>query len=156
MEQGVIAYQSCFFVKIDPEEEIKKQLRDRNNQIRYWKDLYTIHGQQYAICKEWYEHQRKYFDKWLDTFIKRKKITCSTDTFKNMLLLIKKLDQNEICIRVLDLRNQTDNIEEIEEIIDLLINWGALASFQGSTREYNIDDYDRFYDMINHPEKYTV
>ena len=151
-----ILHLSCaFFVKVDPSKDIKKQLRDENGYLRYWKDIYNIHEQAYAMCKEWFESNRKHFDKWLVSFVKGKKINCSLASFKNVLLLVKELDQKDICIRVSDLRDRVTESDEIEQLIDYLIKWGVLASFQGSTREYNIDDYDRFYDMINNPQKYV-
>ena len=154
--KDVLHLSRAFFVKIDIDKDIKPQLKDSNDYLRYWKDIYYIHGQTYAMCKEWFESGRKHFDKWLVSFIKGKKIICSPDSFKRILLLIKELDEKNVCVSVSDLKPKTAESDEIELIVDYLVRWGVLSSFQGSTREYNIDDYDRFYDMINYPDKYTL
>lgn len=38
--------------------------RDENNKTRYWKDSVLIHGHNYYICSQWYEHQRDGLEKW--------------------------------------------------------------------------------------------
>lgn len=154
--KDILHLSHAFFLKIDVSKDIKKQLRDNNGYLRYWKEIYAIQGQQYAMCKEWFESNRKHFDKWIDKFIKEKKLACSPDAFKALLLLVKELDQKAVCVSVSELKNSSEDSEEIEIFVDYLIKWGVLLPFQGSTREYNIDDYDRFYDMINNPEKYAL
>ena len=153
--KDVLHLSHAFFVKIDTGKDIKKQLRDDNGYLRYWKEIFNIHDQTFAMCKEWFESGRKHFDNWLVSFIKGKKIICPLDSFKRLLLLVKELDQNSVCVSVSDLKNKAAESDEIELFVDYLIKWGVLSAFQGSTREYNIDDYDRLYDMINNPHKYV-
>lgn len=55
---------------VDIQSNIIDQLRDKRGYVRYYLKTISIGGKDYALCKEWYERQRKYFDSWLNSFHK--------------------------------------------------------------------------------------
>ena len=60
----------------------------------------------------------------------------------------------EYRIRVQEIMD-TFPIETIQEVINILIDRGVLVHFQGSAREFVIDDYDVLYRMMRKPEDYS-
>jgi len=60
-----------FLKKIDPSIDLAV-MRLVNGYPRYWKQVFTINGTDYLLCKEWYEESRSHYKKWLkgDRFIK--------------------------------------------------------------------------------------
>ena len=153
--KGVFHLGHPFFKEINPHEDIRNQLRDNNDYLRYWKKTYSLYGHRYVICKEWFESGRKYFNKWLNT-IDHNGIRCSASAFKSVLEKIKKYDQSELYISTMKLKEDFRNENaDIQMIIDYLISKGVLIEFQGSTRELNVDDYELLFRMIERPEDYV-
>ena len=69
----------------------------------------------------------------------------------NEILDISKLEANAMKFTPTELNtNQT-----IQEVINILIEKGVLVRFQGSAREFVIDDYDALYRMLRTPEDYS-
>lgn len=145
-----------FLKKINPHLRISTQLKDKNGYLRYWKKVYCIDGQQYVVCKEWFESKRKYFDAWLKTIDYGPKLQCSAVAFSEILQAIKHYDKSNVYISLSLLKqNCNENDVDIQKVVDFLNACGVLVSFQGSAREFNIDDYDLFYEMQKHPNNYT-
>lgn len=53
--------------KYDPSLPLKEQLRYKNQKKdrSFYKDIYTVNGEQFLLCQEWYEKSRPKFDNWL-------------------------------------------------------------------------------------------
>lgn len=144
--------------RIDAYKPFKEQLKDNNGYIRYWVKPYTIEGEQYCICKEWYESSRKYFDKWVESLSSVGKGTLEIDASEllELLMYIKKTDQKQTCISRQDLYEEMKNIKEKEKLLSQMISMGLLSAFQGTERELVVDDYDLLFDMIHYPDEYVV
>ncbi len=146
-----------FFKEIRPDTNIRVQLRDKNGYLRYWKKVYSLYDHQYVICKEWFESGRKHFDKWVSTIDHNKRINCNALAFKRVLEKIKKYDQLELYISTTKLKEDFHGEPvDIPMIIDYLMDQGVLVEFQGSIREFNVDDYELLFRMIGNPENYVV
>lgn len=52
-----------FLIKVVAGKSIA-ELRTVKDRPRYWKDVFTINGIEYLLCKEWYEGSRNLFMKW--------------------------------------------------------------------------------------------
>lgn len=52
-------------IKINPQKDIKEQIVDEKGRSRYWVKTYTVHGENYCVCNDWYEKNRKYFEDFL-------------------------------------------------------------------------------------------
>lgn len=112
-----------FLKKIDGRATIKQQMMVGSYQ-RYWKSVIRIFNEDYIVCKEWYESNRFFYNKWLVkyqdcnsiNFANEKEdkdqgekgnvvISCSHSTIKlskqlvvDILKTIKQYDQEEIYI----------------------------------------------------------
>ncbi len=145
-----------FFREIDATKDIRSQLKDENGYSRYWKKTYEINGKHYVACKEWFEPRRKYFDKWLSQLTNETNTNSLTILFKELLIKIKEYDTSEVFISLVRLKEDFCHTElDVQRCVDYLIQSGVLVEFQGSTREFNIDDYDLLFKMLNNPEAYT-
>ncbi len=136
--------------EINPSKAIRPQLRDKNGYLRYWKDLYKVNNHAFVLCKEWYESNRRYFLDWLSTVYGEDNI--KKNTIIDILKFIQVTDTKEISVSVVDIKKQFADYEDIDELIDRLINTGALSPYQGSLRDLTIDDYDVFYNLLRNPD----
>ena len=73
---------------------------------------------------------------------------------KKILEYLKENDSKKMCITKQEIVNAFP-IETIQEVINILIEKGVLVQFQGSAREFVIDDYDALYRMLRTPEDYS-
>jgi len=58
-----------FLKKIKKEIPILEQ-RKVNEYYRYWSEIFTINGEKYIACNDWYEKNRLYFMEWLENIKK--------------------------------------------------------------------------------------
>jgi len=144
-----------FMIRVTADEDLNKQLTDVNGYVRYWKDIFVINDVQYCFCKEWYESQRKYFDKWVSELGKRAKVNLKADELTRLLLIIKNIDEKKVCINVAEVMDRLKDVDGVERAIDDLLNLKLLARFQGSIREVVVEDYDLLYAMIENPDRYV-
>ena len=143
---------------IDTSKPLKEQIKDDNGYTRYWVKPYNIGGEQYCICKEWYESSRKHFDKWIESLSDEKKgeLEIASSTLVEVLKYIKKIDEKQTCISRQALFEEMKEVNEKETLLSQMISMGLLAAFQGTERELVVDDYDLLFDMISYPEEYVV
>lgn len=52
-------------LKLVQGEDVNKQREDAKGRARYWATPYLILGEQYFVCNDWYEKDRKYWDDFL-------------------------------------------------------------------------------------------
>lgn len=143
-----------FFLQINMKKDIKEQITDANGYVRYWTKIYTFHGNDYCICKEWYESGRKFFNAWITKIETNRKIDISESEFRDLLQFLKSADEGDICIKKEEIFSHLKDEAKKEDILDKLISIGLLIEFQGSKREFVIEDYDLLFQMINEPQKY--
>lgn len=145
-----------FFKRINNMESLKSQMKDANGHSRYWKTVYSVCGDDYIVCKEWYESSRKYFDNWLDSIKNEHKIEIPSEVFSRLLRYIADNDRKKLNIKRSELLQILEPLHNKDEIIDRLLELGVLIGFQGTVQELVVEDYDLLYSMINNPEKYTM
>ena len=145
-----------FLIKILPGEDIKKQITDVNGYVRYWTTPYTIQGESYCICKEWYEENRKYFDKMLSMLATSTKFELSSEELCLLINYIQRTDERSVSISREELKSQITGDYDKEVIIEKLINMGVLSEFQGSKRELVVEDYELVFQMLNTPDKFVM
>lgn len=145
-----------FLIKILPGEDIKKQIIDENGYVRYWTTPYTIQGESYCICKEWYEENRKYFDKMLSMIETSTKFELSSEELCSLLKYIQRTDERSVSISREELKSQIGENYDKEVIIERLIGMGVLREFQGSQRELVVEDYEMVFQMLNTPDKFVM
>lgn len=143
-----------FLIEVNDEEKIREQIMDQNGYVRYWTKPILIHGKKYCVCKEWYENQREKYLRWLSSVNKHEFYMLSPDELKSILEYLKEVDSKEVNITRQAIVNKFP-IETIQEVIKILLEIGILDTFQGSAREYVIDDYDALFRMLKQPEKYS-
>ena len=143
-----------FVIKIDSTTEIKEQLRDSNGYLRYWKEVHVINDGQYCFCKEWFESGRKYFDAWVKSLTQKAKLGISEEQLLKLVQFIKVEDEKSISIKRDALFSKMGRISNKEKLLRSLISIGLLTGFQGTEREFVVDDYDVMFDMLTHPERY--
>ncbi len=78
----------------------------------------------------------------------------SSDELKRILEFIKKKDSEKVSITKKEIMNEFP-VETIEEVLRVLLEKGVLTLFQGSRREFVIDDYDALYRMIENTSEYA-
>lgn len=139
---------------INQKEKLSKQLQDQNGHLRYWKKVYTINGQKYCICKEWFESGRKYFEEWVKSVKRIQTLGVKLEILQNILLFIKESDEKFISIKRDDLYEVMDGVDNKEILLGKFVEIGLLTAFQGSESELVVDDYELLFDMINHPKCY--
>ena len=61
---------SCAFPVLVPIEKADKTV-DSNGRSRYYKKTFKYNGSEYYMCREWFEHDRKYFVKWFREILAR-------------------------------------------------------------------------------------
>ena len=144
----------AFLIKIDELQDIRSQLVDENGYTRYWTKPFLIRGGKYCVCKEWYENQRERYLRWLSSANVSPFYMLKTKQLKQILEYLKENDSKKMCITKQEIINAFP-IETIQEVINVLIKKGVLVQFQGSAREYVIDDYDALYNMLRKPEDYS-
>ena len=142
-----------FLIKIDPDLDIKPQLRDANGYLRYWKDRYFIQDEWYCICKEWFESGRRYYVAWLNTISSKQALDVSVTNLIELLKYIKDTDEQAVSIRREELYSHISSTSKVH-VLEELIRMGVLAPFQGTERELVVEDYDLLYEMLSRPEKY--
>ncbi len=143
-----------FLRKVTGQKNIRSELLDKNGHVRYWTKPFKIHEVEYCACKEWYSNQRERYCKWLESVDVHPFYMLTAKELKRLLEFLKKTDEQKINIRKSDIKDFF-NSEAIDEVIEILIEQGILSSFQGSNREYVIDDYDSLYRMLNNPADYS-
>jgi hypothetical protein len=145
-----------FFLKIDMNVDVKKQITDTNGYIRYWTKIYSINGEKYCICKEWYESNRKYFDIWYKNILSINKLKLSEKSLLSLLEYLKEKDEQNLCITKEEIFRQLNENVEKDNILNQLTEMGLLVEFQGSRRDFVIDDYDLLFSMLNNLENYIA
>lgn len=143
-----------FLREIDEQQDIRLQIMDENGYVRYWTKPVLIHGKKYCVCKEWYENQRERYLRWLSMVDVAPFYMLKAKELKKILEYLKENDSKKTCITRQEIID-TFPIETIQEVINILIDRGVLVHFQGSAREFVIDDYDVFYRMMRKPEDYS-
>ena len=151
-EQFGIKY--TFLIEIDEQQDVRNQLMDENGYVRYWTKPFLIRGKKYCVCKEWYENQRERYLRWLSTVDVSPFYMLKAKQLKKILEYLKENDSKKKCITKQEIVNAFP-IETIQEVINILIEKGVLIRFQGSAREFVIDDYDALYRMLRKPEDYS-
>ena len=133
-----------------------KCVSDENGYVRYWTTPYTIQGESYCICKEWYEENRKYFDKMLSMIETSTKFELSSEELCSLLKYIQRTDERSVSISREELKSQIGGDYDKEVIIERLIGMGVLREFQGSQRELVVEDYEKVFQMLNTPDKFVM
>lgn len=145
-----------FLIKIISEADVKKQITDENGYVRYWTTPYIIHGEKYCVCKEWYEENRKYFDEMLSMIETSIKFELSSEELCSLLKYIQRTDERSVSILREELKSQIVGDYDKEVIIERLIRMGVLREFQGSQREFVVEDYEMVFQMLNTPDKFVM
>ncbi len=96
------------------------------------------------------------YTRWLELVDKKPFYMITTKELMKLLSLIQKLDSKKVCFSRNEIYDEFDGNDEIEEVINLLIDLGALSGVQGSTKELVVDDYDTFFKMLKEPQKYAM
>ena len=143
-----------FFRKVSKTKPVKEQMRDKNRYIRYWKDEYIIGGEKYLICKEWYESNRKYFNKWLAELSGNRQ-SSRENTIKKIAEFLKKEDRRAVSIKRESIIDLFSEIEWIETFIVNMEKRGIILPFQGSHQQFVVEDYDALYEIAGNPRKYV-
>ena len=141
--------------EINDKESLKAQIRDEKGNIRYWKNIYHFGKYDFVLCKEWYESNRKYFLSWLSSVSTDSSEAASASDFFNILNYIQATDSKEVSILALDIKNRFTEYQKTDELINYLLEKGVLAPYQGSLREFVVEDYDLLFDMLQRPENYN-
>ena len=145
-----------FLIKIVSEADIKKQITDENGYVRYWTKPYIIQEEKYCVCKEWYEENRKYFEKLLSQIETSIKFELSSEELCSLLKYIQDTDEKSVSISREELKRQIGEGYDREVIVDRLISMGVLREFQGSQRELVVEDYEMVFQMLNEPDKFVM
>ena len=145
---------NTFLIEIDEQREVRSQLIDENGYVRYWTKPIHIRGKKYCVCKEWFENQRDRYLRWLSTVNISPFYMLKAQQLKTILEYLKENDSKKTCITKQEIIKAFP-IETIQEVINILIEKGVLVQFQGSAREFVIDDYDALYRMMRKPEDYS-
>ena len=66
--------------------------------------------------------------------------------------VIQITDLKEVSVSSKDIKKHFPEYDDLDELIEHLLDIGILASYQGSLREFIIDDYDLFYKALKNPE----
>lgn len=143
-----------FLIEIDENNNIKEQITDENGYVRYWTKPVEIHGRKYCICKEWFENQRERYQRWFNTVNIPLFYMLKPKELKRILEYLKENDSKKVNITKQEIIKEFPT-ETTEEVLKILVEKGVLSSFQGSSREFVIDDYDALYRMLNNPSDYA-
>ncbi len=143
-----------FLIKINDENKIKEQITDENGYVRYWTSPIDIHGSKYCVCKEWFDNQRERYTKWLETVDIHPFYMIGQEELRKILKFIKEKDSEKVSITRKEITEEFP-IEAIEEVIRVLLERGILVSFQGSRKEFVIDDYDALFMMMENASEYA-
>jgi len=138
--------------QLDETKSVKEQLRDANGYLRYWKDVHEIDEKKYVICKEWYEEHRIHFLDWIKTL----KLDVDSEDLQKILKTILDADTSDVYISFPELRSKFSMIEALDQVLNQFIDWGILIPYQGSLRDYLVDDYEMLYQMLENPDKYII
>ncbi|HAU86546.1 MAG TPA: hypothetical protein DCW90_13950 [Lachnospiraceae bacterium] len=142
-----------FIRKVDLSCSISDQIKDANGYIRYWKEPVRIKEQEYCICKEWYESNRKYYTKWLNRIKVINGINLSKEELNNILCYLKKNDEENVYNSTEKLIKKFFYIEHMDIILEKLIASGILMKFHDSVDQLVIEDYDLLCDIIEKTRK---
>ena len=143
--------------EIDDSVPFKIQLRDENGYLRYWRDSYRFNDQSFVLCKEWFESNRKYFVSWLKRIKESsysEQVEHRVEAITNILKFVQVIDSKRVSVSVLDIKEQFPDEENIDALIDKLFEKGILAPYQGSLRDFIVDDYELLHNIIQTPYKY--
>lgn len=143
--------------EINDQKPIKPQLRDENGYLRYWKNVYQLKDKSIVLCKEWFESNRKYFVSWVQKVTNpsySEQMEYEIKMLANVLKFIQVIDSKRVNVSIFDIKEQFPDEENLEELIDKLLEKGVLAPYQGSLREFIVDDYELLNEMIQSPHKY--
>lgn len=142
-----------FFRKISESKPLKDQTRDENGYIRYWKKVHIINGEKYVICKEWYENNRKYFEKWLEQGLDNIELTEGTKLKEIAKFLINE-DRRDVYINKSKVIKLFNDVEWIERCIKNMEKRNIIMAFQGSQQQFVVEDFDALYEIADNPFKY--
>lgn len=140
------------FIKVDPNKKIKDQLIDQNGFVRYWVKPVILYGESYCVCKEWYESNRKHYDKWLENLRDENKLDIDAEKLCQIVTFIQKIDSDKVYVKRNDISKKYG--EASEKVISFLINNGILKKYQDGGNALVVEDYDILFDMIEEPAKY--
>lgn len=143
-----------FLIRLDDDKKVKEYITDENGYVRYWTSPITIHGKMYCVCKEWYGNQRERYTKWLESVDIPPFYMLNPEELKKILKFIKEKDSEKVSISKKEIIKEFP-IETIEEVLRILFDKGILASFQGSRKEFVIDDYDALFKLIENTSDYA-
>ena len=121
----------------------------------YDESPFEIYGIDYCVNKEWYENQRFRYLRWLSLVDIKPFYMIKKEKFQAVLNFIKKLDSQKVSFTKMEILAEFSEEVEMEEVISILIQKGVLVGFQGSTKEFVIDDYDMLFRMLNNPQDYA-
>lgn len=144
-----------FLRVVDKTKNLREQLVDENGYVRYWTSPFEIYGIDYCVNKEWYENQRFRYLRWLSLVDIKPFYMIKKEKFQAVLNFIKKLDSQKVSFTKMEILAEFSEEVEMEEVISILIQKGVLVGFQGSTKEFVIDDYDMLFRMLNNPQDYA-
>ena len=139
-----------FLVKLDPTKDLFNQMRDEKGYVRYYTKPIEIEKQQYGLCKEWYERQRKYYDRWLELQENGKKPNLQKARLLKYLL---EVDREKPFIKKNDIINNFSDIQAIDLVIDELLGMQVLRYVNGDKNKVCIDDYEKVYMLIDNPDE---
>ncbi len=57
-----------FLKEVENDRSLSEQCKI-NGYDRYWKDQYNINGKSYLLCNDWYERNRKKFERWFSNIV---------------------------------------------------------------------------------------
>ena len=66
LSKKLIGVNLPLLLKYDENIDISQQGVSSSGQRRYWKTIFTFNGKKYLITSQWFEYNRKSFDKWFN------------------------------------------------------------------------------------------
>lgn len=164
-----------FLKKVQANIPIDLQMKVGKYQ-RYWKNEFEIYGNKYLVCKEWYESNRKLYNLWIENITLASKnniifpkeynsTSIKKELFIYILNIIRKLDEEEICIEISKLNDllmneiekesyYKDSKQTISIIIKYLLDKKIIIPFQNNTKgKYIIEDYELMSNFMSKPEE---
>lgn len=139
-----------FLVKLDPAKDLFDQMRDERGYVRYYTKPIEIDKQQYGLCKEWYERQRKYYDRWLELLYNDR---AQKSQKARLIKYLLEVDREKPFIKKNDIINDFSDIQAIDLVIDELLEMQVLRYVNGDKSKVCIDDFETAYMLINNPDE---
>lgn len=134
-----------FLKHVDLTLDVQMQRKDNRGHLRYYQKIYTIKGNSYLLCKEWYEERRPLYEKWLKQYIDENR----AEKIVKLLKFIASEDTRKTYVRTHEIIRKFNNIPAIDLLLELLVNIGVLSKFNNDTTKLVVDDYEHLYRLTN-------